>query len=261
MNEPKNNVGTIDRTGQQLGNYRLLCSLDLDRYAGVYLGEQIQFKKQCLVKMWQVQLKEELVDSFLTQARALAQLAHPHILRVRDAGVENLVPFIAMDYVPHVTLQQRSSSSIPKPLQGILPYLQPLAEALQYAHNRGFIHKNIRPRAILLGQNNEVLLSNFSIPAVIQSEQQPNHLKAEEVTELLGYMAPEQMQGMAVAASDQYALAVVIYEWLNGNLPFQGSYGEMVNQHLHMQPPLLRKNVPDLSSAVEHVIFTALAKD
>jgi eukaryotic-like serine/threonine-protein kinase len=261
MNEPKNNVGTIDRTGQQLGNYRLLCSLDLDKYSGVYLGEHIQFKNQCVVKVWQMQLKEELVDSFLSQARALAQLVHPHILRVRDAGVEKLVPFIAMDYVPYVTLQQRSSRGIPKPLPGILPHLQPLAEALQYAHNNGFIHKNIRPRTILLGWNNDVLLSNFSIPAVVQSEQQPNHLKAEEVTELLGYMAPEQMQGKAVPASDQYSLAVVIYEWLNGNLPFHGSYGEMVNQHLHVQPPLLRKNVPALSSAAEHVIFTALAKD
>lgn len=261
MNETKNNAGMIDRTGQQLGNYRLLCALELDKYAGVYLGEHIQFKRQCVVKVWHVRLKDGLVDSFLIQARALAQLVHPHILRVRDAGVENLVPFIAMDYVPYVTLQQRSSPGIPKPLPGIFPLLQPLAEALQYAHNNGFIHKNIRPRTILLGWNNDVLLSNFSIPAVLQSEQQPNHLRAEEVTELLGYMAPEQMKGQAVPASDQYALAVVIYEWLNGDLPFHGSYGEMVNQHLHVQPPPLRKNVPALSSTVEHVLFRALAKD
>lgn len=261
MNEHKNNVGTIDRTGQQLGNYRLISSLNLDRYSSMYLGEHVQFNTQCIVKVWQLQLKEKLVDSFLTQAHGLAQLVHPHILQVRDAGVEHLVPFLAMDYVPHVTLQQRSSRGIPKPLSDILPFLQPLAEALQYAHNNGFPHKDIRPRNILLGWNNDVLLSNFTIPALLQSEQQPNHLKAAEVTELLGYMPPEQMRGKAVPASDQYALAVVIYEWLSGDLPFHGSYGEIVNQHLHAQPPLLRKKVPTIPAAVEGVLFTALAKD
>jgi eukaryotic-like serine/threonine-protein kinase len=261
MNEPKNNVGTIDRTGQQLGNYRLISSLNLDRYSGMYLGEHVQFNKQCVVKVWQLQLKENLVDRFLTQTRALAQLEHPHILRVRDAGVEHLAPFLVMDYVPHVTLQQRSSRGVPKPLSDILPFLQPLAEALQYAHNNGFLHKDIRPRNILLGWNNNVLLSNFTIPALLQSEEQPNHLKAAEVSELLGYMPPEQMQGKAVPASDQYALAVVIYEWLSGDLPFHGSYGDIVNQHLHAQPPLLRKRVPTISAAVESVLFTALAKD
>ena len=69
------------------------------------------------------------------------------------------------------------------------------------------------------------------------------------------------MRGKAVPASDQYALAVVIYEWLSGDLPFHGSYGEIVNQHLHAQPPLLRKKVPTISAAVEGVLFTALAKD
>src|SRR6266581_1470873 len=261
MNEPKNNVGTIDRTGQQLGNYRLISSLNLDRYSGMYLGEHVQFNTQCIVKVWQLQLKVELVDSFLTQARGLAQLVHPHILQVRDVGVEYLTPFLTMDYVPHVTLQQRSSHGIPKPLSTILPFLQPLAEALQFAHNNGFLHKDIRPRNILLGWNNGVLLSNFTIPALLQSEQQPNHLKASEVTELLGYMPPEQMRGKAVPASDQYALAVVIYEWLSGDLPFHGSYGEIVNQHLQAQPPLLRKKVPTISAAVEGVLFTALAKD
>jgi WD40 repeat protein len=261
MNEPKNNVGTIDRTGQQLGNYRLISSLNLDRYSGMYLGEHVQFNKQCVVKVWQLQLKENLVDRFLTQARALAQLEHPHILRVRDAGVEHLAPFLVMDYVPHVTLQQRSSRGVPKSLSDILPFLQPLAEALQYAHNNGFLHKDIRPRNILLGWNNNLLLSNFTIPALLQSEKQPNHLKAAEVSELLGYMPPEQMQGKAVPASDQYALAVVIYEWLCGDLPFHGSYGDIVNQHLHAQPPLLRKRVPKLSAAVESVLLTALAKD
>ncbi len=260
-NEPMNNVGTIDRTGQQLGDYRLISSLELNRHSGVYLGEHVPNKHQCVVKVWQLQLKDKLANSFLSQARGLTQLIHPHILRVRDAGIENLVPFLVMDYVPYVTLQQRTSRGIPKPLSDIIPLLQPLAEALQYAHNNGFLHKDIRPRHILLDRNNDALLSNFNIPALHQSDQQPNHLKAAQVSELLAYMPPEQMRGKAVPASDQYALAVVIYEWLIGDLPFHGSYGEIVNQQLHAQPPLLRKKVPTISSGIENVLLTALAKD
>lgn len=261
INESKNSVKSPDHTGQRLGNYQLISALEMDRNSRDYLAEHIQFKRKCLVKVWHEPLKAELVDSFLTQTRKLAQLVHPQILNLRDVGVEHLIPFVAMDYIPHDTLQQRISRDTPQPLSDILDCVTPVAEALQYAHNQGYIHKDIRPRNILLGRNHEVLLSNFIIDAVSQSEQQPNHMKAEEVTELLGYMAPEQMQGKNVPASDQYALAIVIYEWLSGNLPFRGSYGEIVNQHLHMQPPSLGKKVPALPQAVDEIIFTALSKD
>ena len=262
VNVQRNAVETLDRSGQQLGNYRLIRSLELRRSSGTYAAEHVQFKQQCIVKVWQTGLKEELVNSFLTQSQALFQLIHPHILRVRDAGMENLVPFVAMEYVSCIPLSHQSSRGVPQSLSTLLPFVSPVAEALQYAHNNGFLHKQVRPRNILLGNSvDTVLLSNFTIDAVTQSEESPNLLKEKEVTELLGYMAPEQMQAHALPASDQYALAMIIYEWLSGRLPFRGSYGEIVKQQLSVQPPSLRRQIPRLSHEVEEVLFTALSKD
>ena len=220
VNVQRNAVETLDRSGQQLGNYRLIRSLELRRSSSTYAAEHVQFKQQCIVKVWQTGLKEELVNSFLTQSQALFQLVHPHILRVRDAGMENLVPFVAMEYVSCIPLSHQSARGVPQSLSTLLPFVSPVAEALQYAHNNGFLHKQVRPGNILLGNSvDTILLSNFTIDAVTQSEELPNLLKEKEVTELLGYMAPEQMQAHALPASDQYALAMIIYEWLSGCSP------------------------------------------
>jgi len=262
VNMQNNNVGVLDRTGQQLGNYRLISPLEQSRVSGIYLSEHVQLNVQCIVRVWQTRLKEELVHSFLTESQALIKLIHPHILRMRDSGTEDLVPFVVMEYSPYITLRHRGPKGEPRALSDILPAINSVAKALQHVHDRGLVHKDIRPRNILLSRNNDAaLLTNFAIDAVTRSEQQPNHLKATEVTELLGYIAPEQMQNRAIPASDQYALAVVIYEWLCGELPFHGSYGEIVQQQLHAQPPSLRQKVPTLSRAIEEVIFRALEKD
>src|SRR5947209_7772065 len=143
MSIPKNQVGVQDRTGQQLGNYRLTRSLELNKFSSLYQGEHVQLKRQCLVEVWQTPLQAERVDSFLRQAGTLGKLIHPHILRVRDAGVDNDVPFVVMDHITSIPLQQRSSRGIPQPLTDILPHVRQVAEALQYAHDNGSLHKQI----------------------------------------------------------------------------------------------------------------------
>src|SRR5207253_7232981 len=97
--------------------------------------------------------------------------------------------------------------------------------ALQYAHDRHFIHRDIKPENMLLGRNYEVLLSDFGTALVVQSTGYQSTL--QEVVGTVAYMAPEQFQGKARPASDQYALAVVVYEWLCGDLPFHGTGTEV----------------------------------
>lgn len=252
---------TIDRTGQQLGEYWLARALALGRSSGTYLGEHVQRHAQYMVKVWETRLETALVKDFLRQARALSELNHPNILPVRDANVDELVPFVVMEYVPHVTLQQRDTRGTPQPLANFLPSLTPIAEALQYAHNKGILHKHVQPANILLDNQQRVLLSNFGIDAVDRNTQQALVLTKEAVRESLGYIAPEQIEGKAVPASDQYGLAVVIYEWLSGKLPFRGSYAELAQQHRSSLPPFLYPNVPGVSRAIEESLFTALAKD
>lgn len=221
----------------------------------------MQRQAQYMLEVWETRLETALVKDFLRQARAVGELLHPNILPVRDANVDDLVPFVVMEYVPHVTLQQRDTRGTPQPLANFLPSLKPIAEALQYAHNKGILHKHVQPANILLDNQQRVLLSNFGIDAVDQNKLQPLVLTKEAVLESLGYIAPEQIEGKAVPASDQYGLAVVIYEWLCGKLPFGGSYAEIARQHRSARPPSLYPGIPGISLAVEETIFIALAKD
>ena len=111
---------------------------------------------------------------------------------------------------------------------------------------------------MLLGRNNEVLLSDFGLVLIAQSSRS---LTTKEMAGTVGYMAPEQFGGKPRAASDQYALGVVVYEWLCGTRPFTGSYLEIAFQHQQVLPWPLRERVPTISAEVEDVVLRALAKD
>ena len=140
----------------------------------------------------------------------------------------------------------------------IYSYTRQIASALQYIHHKGLIHQDIKPENMLLGFNDEIMLSDFGISAVAH---RTVTMSVQEVTGTARYMAPEQFQGIARPASDQYALAVVVYEWICGTTPFNGTFIELYSQHLNVAPPSLREKVPEISPATEQVIFKALAKD
>ncbi len=248
------------REGQQLGNYRLVSLLGLGGFAEVYLGEHIYLNTQAAIKVLQTQLASDERESFLNEARAIARLVHPHIIRVLDFGVEGGVPFLVMDYAPNGTLRQRHPRGIPLAITTILPYVKQVASALQYAHDQRLIHRDIKPENVLLGRNGDVLLSDFGIAIVAQSTRHDN---AQDIAIVgtLTYMAPEQFQGKARPASDQYALGVVAYEWLCGFPPFNGTYTEIIAQQEHNPPPPPHEKVPTILPAVEQVVLKALDKN
>jgi serine/threonine protein kinase len=246
--------------GQQLGNYRLTHLLGSGGYAEVYLGEHIRLNSQAAIKVLRARLvSSEEVESFQNEGRIIAGLIHPHIVRVFDFDVEKDIPFMVMDYAPNGNLRKLHPKDTRTDLAAILPYVKQVAEALQYAHDRHFIHRDIKPENMLLGRNYEVLLSDFGTALVVQSTGYQSTL--QEVVGTVAYMAPEQFQGKARAASDQYALAVVVYEGLCGELPFHGTGTEIAIQHSLNAPPPLREKVPAISPQVEQVIMRALAKD
>jgi ABC-type transport system substrate-binding protein len=135
-----------------------------------------------------------------------------------------------------------------------------VADALQYAHEPKFIHRDVKPVNMLLGRRQEVLLSDFGIATIAHSTSSLN-VGSEGASGTLAYMAPEQIEGHPRAASDQYALGIVVYEWLCGERPFEGSVSEVMAQHLSVPPLPLRERVPAISQEVEQVVLRALAKD
>ncbi len=247
-----------DHVGQQLGNYRLLQRLGEGGFAEVYLGEHIYLKTQAAIKILHTRLAADDTDSFVSEAQIIARLKHPHIVRVLDFGVESGTPFLVMDYAPNGTLRQRHRKGTRLEPTIIATYVKQIAEALHYAHEQKLVHRDVKPENMLLGERDEVLLSDFGIATVAQSSR---YQGTQEVAGTVAYMAPEQVQGKPRPASDQYALGIVVYEWLAGERPFHGSFTEIATQQVLTPPPPLHEKAPGIPPMLEAVVMTALAKD
>ncbi len=249
-----------DRLGQQFGNYRLVSLLGQGGYAEVYLGQHVRFNQQAAIKVLHAHLSGVEAAHFQQEAETIATLAHPSIIRVLDFDVQEGIPFLVIDYAPNGTLRHRYPRGSLVPLPVIVSTVKQMSAALQYAHDKKFIHRDVKPENMLIGQHQEILLSDFGIATIAHSTSSLN-VGAEGTSGTLAYMAPEQIEGHPRAASDQYALGIVVYEWLCGERPFEGSASEVMAQHLSMSPPSLRERVPAIPAEVEQVVFQALAKD
>ncbi len=247
-----------DRTGQQIGNYRLERLLGSGGFADVYLGKQVYLDSLAAIKLLKTNLSGGDIEDFRSEARTLVRLIHPHIVRILDFGLEGNTPFLVMDYAPNGTLRQRYQRGTRLTLATVIEYVNEAASALQFAHDQKIIHRDVKPENMLLGRHNEILLSDFGIAVVAQSTRTEF---TQETVGTISYMAPEQIQAHPRPASDQYSLGVIVYEWLSGDRPFNGTFTEIAVKHMMTPVPPLREKVPSLSLEVEQVILTALAKE
>lgn len=242
-----------------LGNYDLLQRLGTGGFSEVYLGEHRLLKVKVAIKIIRF-IERGQRDAILAEASANARLIHPHIIRIYDIEITDDKPYIVMDYAPHGTLRQRHPRGTRLLLTTVLSYVRQVADALQYAHDHGVIHRDVKPENLLLGERDEVLLGDFGIALPMLA----GAIRLEEAP-IAGtplYMAPEQFEGTVLPASDQYALGVIVYEWLTGSTPFHGPSFHQIAIQKRMEPPLpLREHVPTIAPAVEQVILRALAVD
>src|SRR6266487_3399896 len=247
-----------DLIGHQLGNYRLVRHLGRGAFAEVYLGEHLYLKSEAALKVLRTSPKDEEMERFLKEAQTLVGLRHPNIIRVLEFGVEGDIPFLVIDYAPSGTVRSRYPPGSRLPLVTTVAYVKQIAAALQYAHNRGIIHRDVKPENILLDFDQHILISDYGLALFAPS---PELLSLQEGAGTAPYMPPEQLQGKPTFASDQYSLGIVTYEWLCGKRPFAGNYWELINQHIHAAPAPLRQICPELPASVETVVLRALAKD
>ncbi len=246
-----------DRVGQQLGNYRLLRLLGRGGFADVYLGKDVRRQMLVAVKVFHERLTDHNLKQFLNEAR-LFRLKHPHIVQLLDFGIEDDNPYLVMDYVPGGSLRRLHPKGTRLPLSLIVSYVTQVASALQYAHEEGIVHRDIKPENMLVGEQQQILLADFGIASIAYTT--PS-LVVQDQAGTIPYMAPEQLHGRPRPASDQYALGIVVYEWICGDRPFHGTFPEIQSQHLSVPPPSLLERVPSLSPLVEEIVMTALAKE
>ncbi len=247
-----------NRIGQHLGNYQLILLLGQGHWASVYLAEHRHLHTRVAIKVLHGPWADSEVDGFLGEARTLARLRHPHIVRVLDFGVQEGTPFLVMEYAPGGSLRQLHPKGARLPLQTVVSYVKQVASALQYAHAQRLIHRDLKPENLLLGPDQEIWLSDFGLALVTHSARSQSF---QQIAGTLGYMAPEQLEGHPTSASDQYALGMLVYEWLCGSRPFESSMTELMVQQLTMPSSPLHERVPAISAVVEQVVLHALAKD
>src|SRR2546430_1967264 len=230
-----------DHVGQQLGSYQLIQMLGQGQWGSVYLGEHVHLRTQAAIKLLHGPWDEREVEGFLGEVRTLANLRHPHIVRVLDFGVQEGTPFLVMEYAPGGSMRKLHPKGTRLLFQTVISYVKQVASALQYAHAQRLIHRDLKPENLLLGPGQEVWLSDFGLALVVQSQRsQP----LQQTAGTLAYMAPEQLKGLPTPASDQYALGVMVYEWLCDEQPFSGSFAELAVKHTLVPPPSLTKKVP-----------------
>src|SRR3990172_1076957 len=229
--------------------------------AVVYKAYQPSLDRYVALKVLPAHLTDEpgFAERFRREARAVAKLEHPHILAVHDYGQEGDLTYIAMRYVEGGTLKDLLGEPLELPL--VVDLIGQIAEALDYAHEHGVIHRDVKPSNVLLDRGNWTLLTDFGVARMVEATQQLTGTGVGVGTP--AYMSPEQGQGKKVdRRSDVYSLGVVLYEMLTGRVPFEAETPlAVVWKHANEPLPLPRSIKPEIPEAVERVVLKALAKE
>ncbi|HEY6410576.1 MAG TPA: serine/threonine-protein kinase [Ktedonobacteraceae bacterium] len=254
--------------------YRIVRPLGSGSTGEVYLVEDnINNRQEVILKLLHAYEYPATLDTLQTphlfefEAKALAQLSHPNILPLLDYNTETIdgkvVPFIVMPYCPDGSLAtwlaNRTDSDV-LTLEDTARIIHQIADALQYAHNQGIVHRDVKAANIFIRNKlngpPDMLVADFGFAQPI-----PEALaQGMDVRGTPEYMAPEQWEGQVVPASDQYALGVMVYQLLTGQLPFQGSVEQVRTEHLSSWPTPPSTLNPTLPRELDAVVARALAK-
>ncbi len=201
----------------------------------------------------------EFVERFEREAKAVSELVHPHMVRVYDSGRDGAVHYIAMEYVEGANLKEYIRREGRLAPERALQIAAQVCDALEFAHGHRIVHRDIKPQNILLTTDGQVKVTDFGIARALSSA---TITQTGTVLGSVQYLSPEQARGAAVGRSaDLYAVGVVLYEMVTGELPFDGeSPIAIALSHVHKTPPAPSALVPGLPERVEGIILRALMK-
>ncbi|MBK8902052.1 MAG: SUMF1/EgtB/PvdO family nonheme iron enzyme [Anaerolineaceae bacterium] len=250
--------------GQQLDEYELVALLGRGGMARVYRGQDVRLKRDVAIKVIDAiyRADETYRARFEREAQAIAQLEHPHIVRLYRYGEVSGLFYMAMQYIPGQDL--RSYLDDLQARDEWLPALEAarlvreLCGALDYAHSKGIIHRDVKPSNIMLGEDGRSYLTDFGLAMLADSDTQGDIFGSPH------YVAPEQAMSSArvVPQSDLYAVGVILYQMFTGQRPFEGAEPlEIAMKQMSEVPTPPQAIRPDLSPALAAVLLKALAKE
>jgi eukaryotic-like serine/threonine-protein kinase len=243
------------------GRYKLEARIGAGGMSTVYRALDETLQRQVAIKLMnrEVASDSDQLERFRREARAVAQLSHPHIVGVIDAGEDEQRPYIVFEYVEGETLKERIRRLGRLPIAEAVAYAIEIARALGTAHARHIVHRDVKPQNVLIDDEGSAKVTDFGIARTLDEE----GLTADgRVLGTTDYVSPEQALGQPVTGqSDLYSLGIVLYEMLTGEVPFKGENQIAVAmKHVREALPDVQSKRPEVSAALAAVVDNATAK-
>lgn len=244
------------------GRYKVIASIGSGGMANVFLAHDLILDRDVAIKVlrFNFQNDQTAIRRFQREALAATELVHPNIVSVYDVGEEDDMQYLVMEYVRGMDLKRYIQTHYPIPYTKIVDIMQQILSAVSLAHAHGIIHRDLKPQNVLIDQDGVVKITDFGI-AIALSE-----TSLTQTNSLLGsvhYLSPEQARGsMATKQSDIYALGIILYEMMTGNVPFDGESAVTIALK-HFQDPIPSVKVfdPQVPQSLENIVMNATAKD
>lgn len=249
--------------GRRIDRYKIQAEIGRGGMARVYRALDTVLGRQVALKVLSPQLASdpEFSARFRREGKIVAALQHPHIVTLFDVGETDGIQYLAMDFIDGRSVYAviRERDALPGETVAII--IRAVASALDYAHSRGAVHRDIKPQNILIDTNGRILLTDFGIS--VSSDDESGRLTRTGL--FMGtpeYMSPEQVSGSVVDyRTDLYSLAITTYEMFSGEIPFRGNTPDLIVAHAQKTPPPLPTQLNGLPDALIDVLAKALAKD
>jgi serine/threonine-protein kinase len=251
--------------GKQLGPYKILSLIGKGGTGRVYKARHVILEREAAIKILRADLDtdDKYHERFLKEARTIAKMRHPHIVQLYDFGLSQETYYMVMEYIAGQGLDAKlkATHASGRLLPGVAVWriIKQMSEALSYTHERGVIHRDVKPANVLLSQDGNVVVSDFGVAKLLAGH---GNTSTGTVTGTPAYMAPEQALGEAIDhRADLYSMAVIVYEMLAGRVPFVApTLVTMIYKHLHEPVPPLRQFNPNVPPHVEAELLKALSK-
>jgi eukaryotic-like serine/threonine-protein kinase len=244
------------------GRYRLESKLGSGGMSTVYLAVDETLGRHVAIKLLhgEISEQEDQLERFRREARAVAQLSHPNLVGVIDAGEEGGRPFIVFEYVPGQTLKQRITAEGRLPLDEATAYAIEIGRGLQAAHQARLIHRDVKPQNVLIDPEGRAKITDFGIALSLESH---GLTATGRVLGTTDYVSPEQAMGKEIdARTDVYSLGILLYEMLTGEVPFKAeTQVGVAMKHVNETVPNVQRRRPDASAVLAAAVERATAKD